>query len=541
MSWRAYQTLSIQPDFTNEPFLGLVESRAMVEIGQAPAWATWRADTPLAFAFDWMLMSPAETRSFRDFTNHLGGRSTPFFLPSWSPDYVLAEPTTVGGVTIRVKAAGFSDLTDERPDTDGRQLFLVSTAGEFQPCSVIGAVLDGDDEILTVDFPISYNFDPARTMVGKLYLVRLADDRVEFEFIRPGQGKASLRAVTARQTRRVNMQEALGSEAVFSLKAFSDVIAADLNPLLATFTAPTTVGPETYGVPQGDNFFREWSAFATVGGVTLQSSKPGASPIPSVLYDSSFQTRHLAFAFDASGNESIAWETEAGQIRLAYKAGGSNHWLNFTGISPVMFQTWTIDGTITAGNADLVIFYIREGYSGIFARFYRESFATEHLVARSPTAPIYLQLARRFEGRIEVVGMDAGHRLARWRTLGYLTPPERQFSIGNVDGVEGLYRSVTVFAVGQENPTGNVDGIGGEYRSIRVFFDIPSDEVGLGFVQPLVTGTYTEIRVATNPAAEGQAGKLDSTIPGEYKLIRKTADVVENASGSVTGITGSYG
>ncbi len=540
MSWRSYQVLTPQPDFSVDPVLGVMDTgRILTELGQAPAFAEWRGDTPLAFGFSWRLQSPAEFRTFAEFMNAIGGKSTPFFLPSWAPDFELTAPAAIGDIQIRVKAAGFINITENRPDTDGRQIFLVSTDARFQPCSVVGVEVDGDDEVLTLDLPIAYDFDPVETMVGRLYLVRLADDRIEYEFVRPGNCLVPLRAITSRQTRRVNMQELVGSEQTFSLKAFSDVIAEDLDPLLFTFTTPTALGPEVYGTSQADNFFRDWSAIGEVGGVMLQSSAPGATAIPSVLYDSSFLTSHLALAFDAGGNESIAWHTNPGEIRIGWKSSGTNHWLDFIGISPVMFQTWAIDGSISAGDGDLVVFYIREGYSGIFARFYRESFATEHLVVRSPTAPIYLQLARREEGRIEVVGMDAGHRLCRWRTGGYLTPPERQILNSRIAGVSGEFRELRVFASSEDLLATQISNVSGTFREIRIAAAIA--EFGTSRIVPVASGAYTEVRIPIDLPDESATARLAATATGEYKLIAKMGAVEETGNSRIrTTITGSY-
>ncbi len=543
MSWRAYELLTIQPDFTSPPQHGLGEGGlTLVEFGQATSVGTWHGDTALAMSFDFRFDTAAEQRSIRNLTNILGGRAMPFFMPSWEHDFVLAEAGIAGDVQIRIEAAGLSSITDNRPDTEGRQIFLVRPDGQVQGVGIVGAVLEGSEEVLTLDLPLAFDVQPDQVMVGLLRLMRLADDRIEYRQERPGHGLVKLAMVTSRQTRHVNDSPAVEGENIFNLKAFVDVIATDEDPMLLRYKTATAIGPEVYGSAQTDNFYRDWTAYTDGPTVKMQNSAGGA-PIPSDLYDSGFETQHLTFGFDGSGREAIAWRSQPGLIRLGYKAGGVNHWKDFPGISPVMIQTWALDSTVTAGNADLVVFYLREGFSGIFARFYREDFATERLIVKSPVCPIYLQLARGFQGRIEVVGMDSGHRLCRWRTSGYLTPMERQAQIGKLSPiVTGQYRSLVVFAFGTDSQTGRMGGlVTGEYRSIRVYQQAP--EIGeVGRMGGLVTGSYTSVRIYVNPSADGQTGRLATTVPGEYKLVRRLGAAEDAQIGKLsTTVTGSYG
>lgn len=537
MSWRIYNVLSMQPDFTENPVVGLVDgSRIMIELGQAEAFGYWRGDTPIALGFTYRISSPAELRQFREFLNVIGGKSTPFFCPSWSADFTLTAPASIGDTTIRVAAAGFSSIVENRPDTPGRQIFLLTSDNQFQSFGVTNAELDGDEEILQLDAELAYNFDPEFTLCGRLYLVRLAEDRVEYEFQLPGRGTAPLKMVSTRQTRRVNERKLVDGTPTFNLKAFSDVIATDENPLKYRFDSPTSAGPLVYG-SSSSNYANEWLGSWDAG---LKIVSPLGVEITTGLFTDVSRPAHWTFAFDATGKEFVAWATNEGTIRLGFFEGIDESHLEFEGFAPQAFNTYEIDSTKNAGESDAVIFYLRPGFSGLFARFYREDFATEHLIARSPVAPIYLQAARANGAKIEVVGMDAGHRLAIWRAGDYIPPLEVQTIFGSVDEATGLYRAITIMVGEPENLTAKIDELVGIYKSIRVEATarLPG---GIGALDSSMSGLYKETRILVDPPNDALSGGLDSSISGAYTLKAKGATAPDSVTASIdTSLTGTY-
>jgi hypothetical protein len=210
-----------------------------------------------------------------------------------------------------------------------------------------------------------------------------------------------------------------------------------------------------------------------------------------------------------------------------------------------MFNTFSIDSTATAGSATLAVFYLKHQDSTIYCRIIAESFATERRYCISPVAALFLQSARRHEGRLELVGMDAGHRMARWRSLGYLTPPEIQMQATKLTTVDGIYRNVAVQAAYEETQATVFDGMSGIYREVLVTTTAPPEPGSTSYLQT-IEGAYTYVPPATPnifvdaPDEPGHNTILDTTLTGIYSLVRLNVAIEDNQTARLNSIGGSY-
>ena len=117
MSYKAYDILRVQPDFNQEPFMGIAEAgRSDVQIGMKAGFSEWTGTTSLAFSFLYRTQTPEESSVLREFLYELKGRWAAFFLPSWQRDFELIAAASIGDTTLTVSEEGFAELTENRPE-----------------------------------------------------------------------------------------------------------------------------------------------------------------------------------------------------------------------------------------------------------------------------------------------------------------------------------------------------------------------------------------------------------------------------------------
>lgn len=540
MSLIVYEVLTAQPDFTEPPALGIDDDRDTTNSPGGRSFAAWTGHTDRVLRFDFQTTTAEEWRNLREFIDRMGGRAAAFFLPSWQHDFELAADAVPGDLQLRLAGHWFVDnVTENRPDTLGRVLFTVNHLGQFATHLVTSFGEDGANDVVGLYRPITSEMEAGRTVVGFCYLARLATDNVESFHLSPDHARTTLgfRAIT--QTRRLDQTESAVAAPVGTMNGNEEIAATDEDPLFFETTNTECLGPLVFGVSQTDNFDATWQA--SVLGNSIELTSPLGDQFTTALYNGTSAPEHIALAFDAASRDVIAWDLANGQSRVAWRdTMGDTVRLTFTGFSPVLFNTFSIDSTTSAGDATVAVFYLKPQDTTIYCRLLAEEFATERRYCISPLAPLRLYRARRFQGRLELVGIDAGHRRARWRSYAYLTPIPKQLIFAGLEDVSGEYSEITVRSAGDDSATVELDAVGGTYAAIRVYHDAGIGGKGLHSLEGTVGGAYTEIRLRAFAVELPSMHSLSGVVPGEYKLVRRTADVVENTSVQLKTVSGNY-
>lgn len=542
MSWLAYERFTLQPDFSKAPQYGIDDERDTVDTpGGSRGFAAWTGHTDKTFLFEFQTHAAEEWRQLREFFDRHGGRARAFYLPTWQHDFELASAAAIGETVIELAGHWFADnVTEDRPDTLGRTLFIVNQAGQAAVHRVISFGEAGGNDVVQLESPLAIALEPGRTMVGFCHLARLTNDTIESEHLSTDHARASLGFRSVIQTRRVNQTEFADGPEISSMNAVADIVAEDADPLYDNPRVVTATGPFVRNGPQAENYQTEW--VATLSTATNVVTVVGPSTFTTPLYNAPAPARQIALVFDALSREVLAWELD-GQVWIAYtNGGGTISRLNFPAFSPVAYNTFAIDSTVNSGTATVAVFYLKPSDSTIFCRIASEDFATERRYCDSPLAPLYLHAARRHEGRLELVGMDAGHRLARWRSATYLTPPEIQISHTILEAVAGTYSPITVEGfMPDETPTTILAAVSGEYRSIAVMAPTMTEAGGKTSFDTVVPGNYYNVTVAPPPVTEeGGDTALDTTVPGSYLLVAKSAAKEDSGTTILNSIGGSY-
>lgn len=126
---------------------------------------------------------------FRQFLDYVSGSRRPFYVPTFKEDLVLSASVSADSVAIRIEAI---ELYRNLGVNDLRNVigFLFSD-GSLLTRDIDNIVLDGDEEIITIDANLGVAFDPEDCEVCFLDLVRISEDKVKLLWEEPDQNLCS--------------------------------------------------------------------------------------------------------------------------------------------------------------------------------------------------------------------------------------------------------------------------------------------------------------------------------------------------------------
>lgn len=390
MSLIAYEVLTVQPDFSEAPQIGIEDDRDLVQSPGGRAFAAWADRTDRVARFAFQTHTAEEWRILREFFDRLGGRAVAFYLPSWQHDFELAEDAEPGAMNLKLAGHWYADnVTENRPDTLGRVIFTLNHLGQFSAHLVTSFGEDGADDVVGLYEPISNPLEAGRTMVGFCYLARLTDDTVDSEHLSVDHARMVVGFRNITHTRRVDQAESAAGPAVGSMNANEDIVASDADPLYPETRTTEAAGPQVYAIPQTENFDSPWEA--AVVGNSVSVTGPDGFQFSTPLYNGTTAPQHISMAFSPASREVIAWELQESRSRVAWRdSEGAVTRRSFDGISPVLYNTFAIDSTVAAGDATVAVFYLKPQDATIYCRLLAEDFATERRYCVSPLAPLRL-------------------------------------------------------------------------------------------------------------------------------------------------------
>jgi hypothetical protein len=538
MSFRYYEVFTLQPDMTNPPVFGAADDRDVNSPSDGPNFIAWTDRTDRLLFFKFQTFSSSEWRIIREFFDRHGGRAKAFYLPSWNADFELVADAEIGATSITVNGHFHTnEVPDNRPDTIGRRLMIIDQTGATSTHWIKNFITSGPNDILFLDSPLAAALEAGRCIISICYLARMIDDTIESVHLSINHTAAELKFREVTHRRRLDQTESATGSAISSMKAAFDLVATDQDPLYDNLRSCVAIGPISRNAPQAANFGTEW--LATLDPLTnlVTTDGPG-DPQVCALYNAPGPADQIALTHDAVSKEVLAWSLD-GEVWIAWTAGDGVHRIHFEGYSPVAFNTFSIDSTVTAGEATVAIFYLKKGDSSIFCRIGAQSYATERRYCVSPIAPMFLHAARRFLGRLELVGMDVSHRRARWRSQAYLTPLQVQVMTGTVGPVTGEYEAVTIHTPVEDSTGGEGIEFTGLYRSVRVVES--TSEAGVsGDIVGELSGEYSEVRVLLDTTGDSTTG-LVLPPSGSYTLSRKLSiPAPQSITATIHAVTGSY-
>lgn len=539
MSYRAYETFSVQPNFVENPFVGIANTgRQDTKLGMVESFSAWTGTTALGFRFRYRCQNSGEAKVIRDFLNTAKGRWGAFYLPSWQQDFRLIASAAAGDTTITVSEFGFAELAADRPDTEGRVIFALTAEGQFQQLVVVSAIQDGDNEILTLDRKIINELEPGATMMGLCYLCRQTDDEAMLRYQAPGKCDVTLKFTTVRNTRQVGEVQLVESIETGNAMAFVDLIATDEDPIEFDLQIANMRGPVTYGAPQATPYYTDWTAVHDGTDVTLERVDGIGGTTASSLYDGSDESPMLRACFDAVSKEVFAWVNSSTTIRVGHFVAGSETYLTFPGISPVVANTWPIDsGAATAGDGEVVCYYLKPGYSSIFCRLKGDDFAIEYQAIRSPSEPLFLHEVA-FNGQyLEIRGTDTMHRRVAWRAE-YEPPIPPEVLTASLEMTAGSLDLRVIAATPDSDEMGATIEMAEGSLDLRII-EAASGPDGAAADIAMADGQLINRIISDDVGDEVIGAELVMT-DGAYTLIAKTGTATDGAGADISMTDGTY-
>lgn len=418
-----YATFPVAPDFQDKMTLGESSRRASIAVAWgAPMEARWPAESRRTAAATITLRGPTEIRNFREFLMQIRGKWRPFQWPSWTRDFRATGTSAVGDTTLVVQRNFEEFLADDTPDAAGRNIWCYTPGRTLWIGRVQDAVDDGGNSTITVQPPLPFAEDLTRCIWGFCWFARFAEDEITWDHITPDRARVQIGIVEARNQQDREIDQTIEGVDIYESNALTRVQEFATRPELDDLLTFETIGPDAWATPQEFAFSADWVGTLSLAG--FEWVGPATSHASALWDGDPEEVEHVTGAFDVLGREALAWQEDADTIRARWYNAGVPQSLEFTGRSPMLFQNWVINGDISGGEADLMIYYIKDGESKIYARAQRDAFATEYIATTTPVMPLWLTtIGINPDGdRVRIEGMTVCHNLGRWES-GLYNPP----------------------------------------------------------------------------------------------------------------------
>jgi len=490
-----YPVFTIAPDFSTPPVFTFTDGRRDLELGATQRYGIYDSRGRRSMNAKWTLTNGADERILREFLLKNQGIANPFYIPSWTQDFIIANAAPAGAVALNI-IVGVDyavDLDPTKLDKFGTVAWFYSRDRELHVSRVISASSAGGsttDIVLETKTPFAID---EGTYAGFCIFAKQVNDETQIVYKAPNSCEFELQVEEALHTLPNQSEQLISGQAINS---YPPVVKTRQTPLpigeKLSFTTAEIVGPEAYSLQQTFPHQRDWE-LEIVDGSGVQLKQSGGDIFFSDLYDAAPEGEHVHGLFDLSSKEHIAIGLTNGNIEVKFRDGTlAKRVATFEGFSPIMVNTWAVDASITAGQADMCVVYLKRGEAKLYIRFFGGFYSQEYLLCNSPVNPLYLTGVEVISGELLIKGLDVTHNLTTW--VGEVTPiPPR---IGD----RFLWRKST---------------ISGSYTPSLIPTNA-NDEAFLTFKDATISGSYNPTLIPTNANDEAFLTFKDATISGSY-------------------------
>ncbi len=574
-----YPVLDLVPDFSTAPQYGLAMAQDKLAIGEGRQRVAFPAiQRDHVFNFTFLLDTLAEVRKLKRFFNERGGRTHPFYLPSWRNDL-----PPIGGALastlLTVQATDYEEdhLTEPatRPDHYGRQIFIWQPGEDLFTSRVISATEDGDETTLDLENTLTFTVDPAKAICGFLHLARFLDDRLSHEQPRPEICTTAIKFRGIRQHIAITQTNPVGELSQYASLGFVSITQDPAPAEPSDNRAAYASGPLNLHYSQDALYFTRWAAWTHNRQIRLKRlpageiTFPDASGVSSALFGATqVNTDHLTLAFDQNGWEVIAYQKTLTTIELRQFYDSATTIRTWEGLDPILVFNQLIDPNIETGDSDVVCYYIKPNSNTLFYRFQRDDFGTEYVAAHLPARPITLKRIYIEDGFQYFEFLDAGFRRAVMKSAPLPEPPPPDppppevpvdmppdYAMAGAGFLSGDYGPAVVYADGlpfealyhppfTETSTAIVT-VMGVYENAVVYADgLPVDAIHPAFTETTATGlsftgVYEAVVMEPEPAAEATTAGLNIIDMEHTFYVKQTAALAETTNATIN-ISGIY-
>jgi len=455
-----YNTFTLAPDFSSPPVSSFSDGRRDLQLGAAQRYGIYDQKGKRSLNATWRINSPVDMREVRRFLEKNQGRANPFYIPSWSQDFSIQTTTPTGGKAVNIKIGidYVVDLSPELLDKFGTIAWFYSRDRELHVTRIIDSSPGtGETTNIAMETPTPFELRPG-TFCGFCLFARQAIDETQIRYTAPGVAEMTFAVEEAVHTLPLIQNQTVPGQDIFSFPAMTEVRQTPIQPgTNLSFISATVLGPEQYDLNQTYPHQRAWEFKITDNGVEMKRGFD--EPIESELFSAKPEGEHISASFDIGGKEHIAIGLTNGDIEVRFRDGSNQPTTSrWTGFAPQAINTWAVDASVTAGEADNVVVYLKQGESKLYARFSAGFYSTEYLLTNSPVNPLYLTDIEASAGELRVQGLDVTHNTAIWAAVVDAIIPQWLDNMAHqTTAAGGLYASALLRTT-QEFPIAPLEG-----------------------------------------------------------------------------------
>ena len=471
----------------------------------------------------WTITNGADERLLREFLLETQGMANPFYIPSWTQDFIMtnAAPAGASSLNIIVGVDYAVDLDPTKIDKFGTVAWFYSRDRELHVSRVISATSAGGsttDIFLETKTPFAIDQE---TYAGFCIFAKQVNDETQIIYKSPNSCEFELQVEEALHTLpNVSEQLVSGQE----INSYPPIVKTRQTPLpideKLSFVTAEIVGPELYSFQQTFPHQKDWR-LEIIEGSGVQLKPSGGDAFLSDLYDNAPEGEHVHGLFDLSSKEHIAIGLTNGNVEVKFRDGAlTKRVATFKGFSPIMVNTWAVDASISAGQADMCVVYLKRGEAKLYIRFYGGFYSQEYLLCNSPVNPLYLTGVEVNSGELLIKGLDVTHNLTTW--VGEVTPiPPRigDALVRRKSTVSGEYVSTINAGNANDNEgflTFEDATVSGEYVSTINTGNANDNEGFLTFEDATVSGSYNATLIPLSTPDREILALKQTTTEGTY-------------------------
>jgi hypothetical protein len=187
--------LEVEPEFSNPPAIIGHRESTITAISDAPRVAQFPGKYAIhTLNHSWLFTSKAEIEFFQDFFESVGGKWAAFWAPSWTAELNPTAGLLNGGTSLQVTSVDYPNIYLNIVETTklGAYVFLLHIDGTLHVSRVLNAVTGAGVDTLTLATGVPQAFSLGEFIVGFVYFVRFAADKLALEFDGPEQARTRL-------------------------------------------------------------------------------------------------------------------------------------------------------------------------------------------------------------------------------------------------------------------------------------------------------------------------------------------------------------
>lgn len=175
----SYEIWTEQPNWIRVVPLKMLERSKILSFpGTAKKILSDSEVSPVGMTLQYLASTKAKEKEILDWFSDRKGRLGAFWCPSFTTDFELIDDAIIGATVLKVAHNRFFDT-----DSNNERIYIYQKTGDWVTRKITEAA-DVDDHVeLTIDTALAQAIELENYLVGRLYLVRFAKDKLIMKYI----------------------------------------------------------------------------------------------------------------------------------------------------------------------------------------------------------------------------------------------------------------------------------------------------------------------------------------------------------------------